>query len=93
MCTHTKNGTMCLILKCLQNNPLNHLDLISKILLQTEFKSRDSPILSALLRELQPTAGQVFKDNYVLEFLGLPDDHSEGDLQKALIQNMKVQYL
>ena len=81
---------MCLILKCLQNNPLNHLDLISKILVLTEIKSRDSPILSPLLRELQPTACQVFKDNYVLEFLGLPDHHSEGDLQKALIHNMSV---
>jgi len=32
----------------------------------------------------------VFKDNYVFEFLGLPEDHSENDLQKALIKNLKL---
>lgn len=46
--------------------------------------------LSPLLRELYPQANTVFKDNYVLEFLGLPETHSENDLQKALIQNMKA---
>jgi len=45
--------------------------------------------LSAVLRELQPNIHQAFKDNYVLEFLGLPKTHSENDLQKALTQNMK----
>jgi predicted nuclease of restriction endonuclease-like (RecB) superfamily len=45
--------------------------------------------LSAVLRELYPTLENVFKNNYVLEFLGLPEDHNESDLQKALIQNMK----
>jgi len=46
--------------------------------------------LSPLLRELYPDVNQVFKDNYVLEFLGLPEAHSESDLQKALVQNMKA---
>lgn len=46
--------------------------------------------LSAVLRELHPTIGNTFKDNYVLEFLGLPETHSESDLQKALIQHMKA---
>lgn len=46
--------------------------------------------LSAVLRELHPDAQQAFKDQYVLEFLGLPDTHSENDLQKALIQHMKA---
>ena len=45
--------------------------------------------LSAVLRELHPALENVFKNNYVLEFLGLPEDHNESDLQKALIQNMK----
>ena len=45
--------------------------------------------LSAVLRELYPTLENVFKNNYVLEFLGLPEDHNENDLQKALTQNMK----
>lgn len=46
--------------------------------------------LPAVLRELQPAVGQVFKDNYVLEFLGLPEQHSEADLQGALLQHMKA---
>ena len=45
--------------------------------------------LSAVLREMHPTIENTFKDSYVLEFLGLPMEHSESTLQKALIQNMK----
>jgi predicted nuclease of restriction endonuclease-like (RecB) superfamily len=41
--------------------------------------------LSAVLRELHPRIDNTFKDNYVLEFLGLPQTH----LQAALVQNMK----
>ena len=46
--------------------------------------------LSTVLRELKPSINQVFKDNYVLEFLGLPDTHSESDLQTALTSQMKA---
>jgi predicted nuclease of restriction endonuclease-like (RecB) superfamily len=46
--------------------------------------------LSAALREIKPSAVQVFKDHYVLEFLGLPENHDEDDLQKALTRHMKV---
>jgi len=46
--------------------------------------------LSPVMRVLHPAAGQVFRDSYVLEFLGLPDDHDEKDLQAALIRNMKA---
>lgn len=46
--------------------------------------------LSPMARELHPAIQQVFKDNYVLEFLGLPDIHSENDLQKALARHMKA---
>ena len=52
-------------------------------------RSLISPILSPLVRELHPTIGNTFKDNYVLEFLGLPPVHSENRLQKALVQHMK----
>jgi predicted nuclease of restriction endonuclease-like (RecB) superfamily len=31
----------------------------------------------------------VFKDSYALEFLKLPENHSENDLQKALVKNLK----
>ncbi len=45
--------------------------------------------MSAVLKELHPDISHALKDNYVLEFLGLPTQHNEGHLQKALIQNMK----
>ena len=45
--------------------------------------------LSAVLRELHPSINNTLKDNYVLEFLGLPLQHNESHLQKALIHNMK----
>lgn len=45
--------------------------------------------LSAVLRELHPNISNTLKDNYVLEFLGLPMQHDESHLQKALIHNMK----
>jgi len=45
--------------------------------------------LSAALRDSHPNINHAFKDNYVLEFLGLPKIHNENDLQKAIIKNMK----
>ena len=45
--------------------------------------------LSTVLKELHPKMENNFKDNYVLEFLGLPTQHSESNLQKSLVQNMK----
>ena len=50
----------------------------------------DQPKLSTPLRELQPHIGEAFKDNYVLEFLGLPETHSENDLQTAVVRHMKA---
>ncbi|MFT4023999.1 MAG: PDDEXK nuclease domain-containing protein [Flavihumibacter sp.] len=32
---------------------------------------------------------QIFKDSYVFDFLNLPDPHSENDLQKGLVRQMK----
>lgn len=57
---------------------------------QFERAQLSQPKLSAVLRELHPAAGQVFKDNYVLEFLGLPEEHNEADLQRALVGQMKA---
>lgn len=45
--------------------------------------------LSAPLRELHPDADAVFKDAYLIEFLGLPPKHSEADLQRALVEQLK----
>jgi len=46
--------------------------------------------LSTALRVLPHNLTKTFKDSYVLEFLGLPDSHSESDLKKALVNNMKT---
>ena len=40
--------------------------------------------------ELHQNMANTFKDNYVFEFLNLPEEHSEDDLQKALIKQLKV---
>jgi predicted nuclease of restriction endonuclease-like (RecB) superfamily len=45
--------------------------------------------LSAPLTELHPEAGTVFKDTYLVEFLDLPPEHSEADLQRALVGKLK----
>lgn len=52
-------------------------------------RSALSAKLSPLVRELHPEVRNVFKDSYVLEFLGLPEKHTEDHLQKALVQHMK----
>jgi hypothetical protein len=39
--------------------------------------------------QLYPSAESVFKDSYLLDFLSLPDNHSEKDLQKGLIADLK----
>jgi predicted nuclease of restriction endonuclease-like (RecB) superfamily len=45
--------------------------------------------IPAPLKEERPELTNTFKSDYVLEFLNLPSQHSEGDLQKALIGQMK----
>ncbi|NCN06126.1 MAG: DUF1016 domain-containing protein [Spirochaetales bacterium] len=47
--------------------------------------------LSAVLREIHPSINNNFKDNYVLEFLGLPQEHSERNLQTALVAQYTLQ--
>lgn len=47
------------------------------------------PKLSTVLREMQPAAAEVFKDSYVLEFLGLPEEHSESDLHRGLLTHLR----
>lgn len=46
------------------------------------------PNLSTTLRDLHPKAETFFKDSYFLEFLGLPQKHSEEDLHRALVNNL-----
>jgi predicted nuclease of restriction endonuclease-like (RecB) superfamily len=45
--------------------------------------------LSPVLREIHPDITNSFKDSYILEFLSLPKDHSENELQQGLIGQMK----
>ena len=45
---------------------------------------------STLPVSLQQKTDAIFKDSYVFEFLGLPEDHSESELQKSLINNLKL---
>jgi len=45
--------------------------------------------LSPAVTELHPDAASVFRDSYLVEFLQLPLLHSEADLQKGLIAQLK----
>ena len=47
------------------------------------------PQVSAPLRQLYPEAPEMLKDVYLLEFLDLPSDHSEPELQRALIAKLQ----
>src|SRR5262249_8026006 len=49
-----------------------------------------SPVrLSPPVTELHPDAASVFKDTYLVEFVDLPPRHSEADLQRALVEQLK----
>lgn len=39
--------------------------------------------------QIHPKAQEVFKDTYVLDFLNLPDVHTEQDLQRSIVSNLK----
>ena len=45
--------------------------------------------LSKAVRESNNDLSNTFKDSYVFEFLNLPDPHSESDLQRGLVRQMK----
>ena len=38
---------------------------------------------------MHPDAAAVFKDTYLVEFLDLPPGHSEADLQRGLVEQLK----
>ena len=48
-----------------------------------------TPKLSPMLREIAPQAELLFRDQYVLEFLGAKDYKHENTMKKALIAQMK----
>ena len=45
--------------------------------------------LPSAVKEIHPEITNAFKDSYIFEFLNLPEPHTESDLQKGLIQQMK----
>jgi len=45
--------------------------------------------LSTVLRESNQKLSNTLKDSYVFEFLGLPEQHSESELQSGLVKQMK----
>lgn len=45
--------------------------------------------LSTALREINHDLTNTFKDSYVFEFLNLHDPHSESDLQRGIVRQMK----
>lgn len=48
-----------------------------------------TPKVSPLVRQLRPEVETVFKDAYVVEFLNLPDGHSETELHAGLLHQLK----
>ena len=46
--------------------------------------------VSPVVRQSHPQALSVFKDAYMVEFLGLPEAHSESDLQRGLLARLKA---
>lgn len=47
------------------------------------------PKVSAVLAQTHPEAVNVFKDSYLVEFLGLPHAHHEADLHQGLLVKLK----
>ena len=47
------------------------------------------PKVAPAVRQMYPAAATVFKDAYIVEFLGLPEVHSEADLHQGLLQKLK----
>lgn len=45
--------------------------------------------LSPAMREIHPDLTNTFKDSYIFDFLNLKESHTESDLQKGLIKQMK----
>jgi predicted nuclease of restriction endonuclease-like (RecB) superfamily len=46
-------------------------------------------IVSPPVRQLHPDAGSVFRDAYLVDFLNLPAMHSEADLRRGLMANLR----
>ncbi len=47
------------------------------------------PQVSGMLRQTHPAALEVFRDAYVIEFLGLPSGHAESEVHDGLLARLK----
>jgi predicted nuclease of restriction endonuclease-like (RecB) superfamily len=47
------------------------------------------PKVSAVLKQLHAEAETIFKDSYLVDFLALPEKHSEADLQRGLVAHLR----
>lgn len=60
---------------------------------RTALAKRPETVVSQALDELrgsdEVTADLVFRDPYVLSFLGLPTDYAESDLERAILQHIE----
>jgi predicted nuclease of restriction endonuclease-like (RecB) superfamily len=45
--------------------------------------------VSPAVRQTHPHALEIFRDSYVVDFLALPEGHSESDLHKGLLEKLK----
>jgi predicted nuclease of restriction endonuclease-like (RecB) superfamily len=45
--------------------------------------------VSPLVTQIHPEAANLFKDSYLVEFLDLPAEHQESDLQRGLLARLK----
>lgn len=44
---------------------------------------------STLSKEIKPTATQIFKDEYLVNFIGLEEDHTEHQLEEGIVFNIR----
>lgn len=47
------------------------------------------PKMSPIITQTHPDSTSIFKDAYMIEFLGLPSGHSEADLHQGLLGQLK----
>ena len=47
------------------------------------------PKVSAALKQLHAEVETIFRDSYLFDFLDLPERHSEADLQRGLVANLR----
>ncbi len=72
-----------------ENYSVRELDRqISSSLFERKMISSLNP--STVLRESSNNISNPFQDSYIFEFLGLPEIHSESELQLELIKQMKL---